>query len=137
MTADARTITIALPLPVPWLSANVRRRLHHQALARHTRQQRHDAALCAYAALAGYPDALKRPLFPTGRVRLDVTVCPRPRQQRSDAGAVIEAMKASIDGLEDAGIVANDSQIAFGALTWSKERSATVLLTLTAVPDGE
>jgi Holliday junction resolvase RusA-like endonuclease len=130
------SITVPIPLPVPWLSANVRRRLHHQALARHTRQQRHDAALCAYAALAGYPDALQRPLFPTGRVRLDVTVCPRPRQQRADDGAVIEAMKASIDGLEDAGIVANDSQIVFGSLTWSQERTSTILLTLTEVPDG-
>ena len=132
-----RTITVAIPLPVPWLSANVRRRLHHQALARHTRQQRHDAALCAYAALAGYPDALKRPLFPTGRVRLDVTVCPRPRGKRPDDTSVWEAIKPALDGIEDAGIVTNDRQIAVGTLTWSKERSATVLLTLTAVPDGE
>jgi hypothetical protein len=125
------SITIAIPAPDPWLSANARRRLHHQALARHTRQQRHDAALCAYAALAGYPDALKRPLFATGRVRLDVTVCPRPGQRRCDDTAVWEALKPALDGVEDAGIVANDAQIVVGSLTWSAERSATVLLTLT------
>jgi hypothetical protein len=137
MSDTARTITIAIPLPVPWLSANVRRRLHHQALARHTRQQRHDAALCAYAALAGYPDALQRPLFPTGRVRLDVTVCPRPGQRRCDDTAVWEALKPALDGVEDAGIVADDKQLVVGSLTWSKEHTSTILLTLTAVPDGE
>lgn len=130
------TITIALPVPIPWLSANVRRRLHHQALARHTRQQRHDAALCAYAALSGYPDALQRPLFPTGRVRLDVTVCPRPRAKRLDDTGVWEAAKPWLDGLEDAQVVANDKQIVVGSLTWSKERTSTVLLTLSAVPNG-
>jgi hypothetical protein len=131
------TITIALPVPIPWLSANVRRRLHHQALARHTRQQRHDAALCAYAAFMAYPSAVARPFFPAGRVRLDVTVCPRPRQQRCDDTAVWEALKPALDGVEDAGIVADDKQLVVGSLTWSKERSATILLTFSAVPDGE
>jgi Holliday junction resolvase RusA-like endonuclease len=131
------TITIALPVPIPWLSANVRRRLHHQALARHTRQQRHDAALCAYAALSGYPDALQRPLFPTGRVRLDVTVCPRPGQRRMDDSAVWEGLKAQEDSLQDAGIIRDDSQIVLGSLTWSKERTSTILMTLTAMPDED
>jgi Holliday junction resolvase RusA-like endonuclease len=43
------------------------------------------------------------------------------------------AMKATRDGLADAGIVANDKQFVIGSLTWAKERTAELVITLTEV----
>jgi len=44
---------------------------------------------------------------------------------------VFEALKATVDGLEDAEIVRDDKQIIPGTITWSKERRGELILTLT------
>ena len=126
-------VQFAMPLPDPLLSLN--KRLHHMARARHTKRQRLDAYLVAV-------DARHRNVWSLGgdvcwdeeRVRVDVEIRPRKGMKRHDDTAIWEAMKPIFDGLEDAGWVADDKQLVVGELTWAKERTAEILLTLTALP---
>jgi Holliday junction resolvase RusA-like endonuclease len=115
--ASWRQITIVVPLPDPALTINARRRMHWREERRHVKAQREAAMLAAYAAMSG-ATGLRGVLFPTGKVRADVEVFRRPRQKEPDEPAKWEMLKPVWDGFEDAGIVADDKQIAQGDMVW-------------------
>lgn len=130
--ATSHSLTITMVAPRTWLTINWRRRNHWSAAARHTKAQRQLAMLFAYKAAreqqwGGCYD---------GPVVLDVEIRPYPRAKRLDATAVWEALKPTIDGIEDTQlIVANDKQIVPGTIVWSSERTGLLLLTLTREDD--
>lgn len=128
-STGTRTLTICFGLPRTLLSINARRRMHWAKEATLVKNQRADAA---WAALTQTPFTV-RPVFPTGRVRVDLTIHPRKGQRRPDDLALWEACKPWLDGLADAGIVADDRQCVAGALVWSDERTGKIVLTLTEV----
>lgn len=130
-----QSVTIVLPLPFPLLSDNVTRRMHWTVKGRHAKKQRLDAYLCAVNARQRDAALVQGDrLWESGRVRVDVEVRPRPRMKQHDDTAIWEALKPTLDGFEDAGIVANDKQFMVGTLTWRKwERTGEVVITLTAV----
>lgn len=134
-TDAPRTLTVRLPLPWPLLTPNTR--LHWAERARYTKQQREAGALYVRQAIvaATWPDLPIVARF-AGRVRLDVTVYPRPRMQVHDDDNFWAALKATRDGLADAGLVADDRQFVVGALTWDKaNRSGELVVTLVEVRD--
>lgn len=119
MTATTRTLTITLALPDRALCGNgTARKFERSALVA---DQRRDAALCGYQALAAFPESLRGPLFPADvRVRVDVLV-KRTRQwaaRRMDDDNLIRGLKASMDGLTDAGIWHDDRQVRWGDIAW-------------------
>lgn len=128
-----RTMQITLPLPDPLLTAN--KRLHWAARARHTKAQRLGAYLCAVDAryAAGAWAVQGDRLWEDCRVRVDVAIRPRPRMKRHDDTAIWEALKPILDGLQDAGVVADDKQFVVGSLVWSQARTGEIVLTLTAM----
>lgn len=111
-------LTVSIPLPDPLLTINARRRMHWRTQSQHSREQRVTAMLAAYEALSTVQGTLRAVYFPAGRVRVDVTIYRRPRQQQTDESAVIEFCKPLWDGLEDAGVVTNDKQCVIGAIRW-------------------
>jgi hypothetical protein len=130
--ARATTLTITLPLPDPLLTLNMR--LHWRARARHTREQREMAGWAAVEAVRTIRTLRAGVLpyiFPEGRVRVDAEIRPRKGQKRCDDTAIWEALKPTLDGLEDAGIVANDKQFFVGSLTWRAARTGELVLRLT------
>lgn len=130
--AIPRTLVIAMPLPEPLLTINWRRQHPYwRQQARETRSQREAVAWATKLALPGGSGPV--PYF-TGRVRVDLTISPRPKQQRPDDTAIWEAAKPWLDGLETAWIVDDDKQFRIGALTWDKtQRTGELLITLTEV----
>lgn len=122
-----RTITVMFPLPRVLLSINAMSGMHWARKATIVRQQRVAVGWAAKLQTS----ANNHPVFPAGRVRVNMTVFPRKGQHRPDDTALWEAAKPWLDGLEDAGIVANDKQFVVGALTWASERKGEVELVLT------
>lgn len=127
-----KSIRITLPLPDPLLSINARRRMHWAVQRLETRNQREGAAWVARAQTLHCE--CDDPYFPEGCVRVDVAVEPRSGQKQPDDGAVWEAMKPILDGLEDANLVSDDKQFVMGTLTWDKKRrTGSLIVTLTEV----
>jgi hypothetical protein len=89
-------ITIELPLPPKQMRPNAR--CHWRAKLKPKAQQRQEAYLCAKAACANPPR------WELAEVEATFYVA-----RRWDSDNCIGSMKASADGLEDAGIVVNDS----------------------------
>lgn len=121
------TLTITMPLPFPLLTINFRSGKRWQIVSLHTREQRRSAYYVAREAFG----ASEWPVEYDGPVRLDVEIRPRKNQKRLDPSAVFEALKATVDGIEDAEIVRDDKQISPGTITWSKQRTGELILTLT------
>lgn len=124
----AASLTLTLPLPSPLLTINATSSMHWAQKGRHVKAQRAMAAWHARLQLG--PDWV--PLV--GRVRLDVTIRPRPRQKEPDAGGKWQAIKPLEDGLQDAGVFAggDDRVVVYGAFTWDKtQRTGEIELTLT------
>ena len=132
MTALAgMTLSITIPMPAVLLSINVRRRMHWRSQAAHTKEQRLMAWCCALT-LRSVPVPVAVPEFPLGQlVRVDVLVYPRKGQRSCDDLAMWEALKPTLDGLEDAGVVADDAQFVVGTLVWLTERRGELVLVLT------
>lgn len=129
-----RSIAITVPLPDPLLSINYRKRMHWRTQARHTAAQREAAMLAAYAAMSGEIGTLFGPVFPVGKVRADVAIYRRPRQQVLDEGGAWEAMKPVWDGFESARVVGNDKQITHGEMVWHPtDPDPRIVVTLTEV----
>lgn len=134
-----RVLAVSLPLPDRALCGNGK--ASGFALTRLRKQQRQDAALCAYAALAemtagrGPLFALTAPAFPSGRVLVSVLVLRSPdwSARRLDDDNLWRGLKSAIDGLADAGVVANDRQFRMGPITWQRVAPGTggIILTLT------
>lgn len=119
MTATTRALTIDLALPDRALCGNgTARKFERSALVA---DQRRGAALCGYQALAALRGTLRGPLFPAGvRVRVDVAVR-RTRlwaARRMDDDNLIRGLKASMDGLTDAGVWHDDRQVRWGDIAW-------------------
>lgn len=138
-TPATMTIAIFVPLPDRALCGNGR--AHGFALTRLRKQQREDAALCAYAALAeltagrGPLYALTRPAFPTGRVVVTAWVHRDPRwaARALDSDNLWRGLKSTLDGFADAGIVTNDRQFELSGVIWQRAEvgQGGVTLTLT------
>ncbi len=96
------SITIDLPLPSPALHQNAR--VHHMARARATKDARGTARLCALSALG----RAAAPKWTACKVRCDFRFATKRRRDRQN---LIGAMKASVDGIVDAGIMHDDSGI--------------------------
>lgn len=125
-------MTLTIPLPDPLLTPN--QRMHWGARARHVKAQREAAYWKALdtARFMGIGGGTN-PFPLRGRVRVDIEVFPRPRMKRCDDDNFWAAMKATLDGLQDAGIVANDRQFVLGELIWWTNRTSELILTLTQV----
>ena len=119
-----RSISLTIPLPSPLLTDNVTRRLHWAKKGKLAREQREIAGWFAKKSNESIA-----PL--SGRVRMDIEVFPRPKMGRLDDDNFWSAMKATFDGLADAGIVENDKQFVIGSLVWGKERTGELVITLT------
>lgn len=114
----ARSLAITLPIPSPLLTVNVRVRMHWREEGRHVKAQRQDAMLAAYVAMCPDVETLRALPFPVGKVRADVTVYRRPRQQVPDEGAKWEWLKPVWDGFTDAGVWADDKQLVHGEIRY-------------------
>ena len=79
--------------------------------------------------------------FPSGRVLVNVLVKRDPLwgRKKLDDDNFIRGLKATMDGLTDAGLVTNDSQFRWGDIEWegADPYQGEVLLTLTPVEKGE
>lgn len=95
-------IVIELPLPNPKLSPNAR--THFMAKARAVKKSRHDAMTVAKIA--------KRESCPWPSATVLFAFTFRDKRSR-DRDNLISQCKATIDGIADAGIVANDSQFTY------------------------
>src|SRR5690242_15246085 len=125
--STARTLTVTLPLPDPLLTLNVR--MHWAAKAREVARQRYDARIGTYAQL---PEYLPAWVTVGGRIRLDVEVRPRPRMKRLDDDNCWAALKSYRDGIADA-LLVDDRVFVIGTLTWARERTGELVVTLTAI----
>lgn len=106
-----KPLTITLPLPDYALTLNgTRNRFKRARLAKEHR---------GWAKLKAQSLLTKRPHFPAGvPVQVDVRVERKPRGRRMDDSAVIECLKAYIDGLEDAGVFEDDRCVRWGSVEW-------------------
>lgn len=116
------TITITIPYPAAGLSPNAR--THHQALARLKKRYRLDCGIAALAAIraAGLDKSL-----PWGRA----IVTPRfynPVSRQRDRDNALAQLKAAIDALADARIVANDRDLTFGPVEFHRDPDRRVEL---------
>jgi hypothetical protein len=131
-----RSLTIAdLPLPDRALCGNGRAaRRERTALVR---AQRDAARLAAAKDLGTFLPGVDEPYFPSGRVAIRCTVrrvdwwSARPL----DDDNLIRGLKPTLDGLADAGVVANDRQFYWdGPVRWEVAQPGEhgITLTLTA-----
>jgi len=97
-----KSITITVPLPSPDLHQNARK--HWAAKAKATKGARSTARIYAIHALAGSPPP--RWLKASARITFHW-----PDKRKRDPEGAVAALKATWDGFQDAGIVANDSGI--------------------------
>lgn len=92
-------MTARYELPLPWsrppLSLN--QRMHHHARARVVAEVRRTAGWLAKAARIGHHH----------RVKVELIYTPATRRRR-DADNLVAALKPLVDGLVDAGVVADD-----------------------------
>ena len=139
-TANAMQIlTVTVPLPDRALCGNGTGRANGFLRARLVKEQREAALRCAEvtAPVVFAAQDNRLPYFPTGRVRVDVLVLRDPlwAARRLDDDNLIRGLKATLDGLADAGIVANDRQFTMGAIAWetADPYRGAVVLTLSAV----
>ncbi len=110
-------IEIELPLPAQSLHPNAR--VHFMAKAKATKKARHDAGIVAKQQAPPEPfrEALVAPTF----------YLPR----RRDGDNLNAWLKAYLDGLQDACIVQNDSQITLAAPLQVIGKERKVVLTIT------
>lgn len=98
-------------IPVPDRTTHPNARPHFRTLAKYKKQQRADACAAAMAAMQQQGFA-SPPQWP--RATIHATFYRhRPNDRLADGDGLIAWLKASCDGLADAGVVANDR-----GLTW-------------------
>ncbi len=153
---DVRRRMVALPLPDRALCGNAKaprtkggfigrnKRVKEQrATAQRAASAPHlrcPGMQCPLVRACGYsvchaPDRL----WLTERVRIDVLVRRDPlwSARRLDDDNLWRGMKSQIDGLADAGIVANDRQFCMGRITWEKAEPMQGEIILTLTPETE
>jgi len=124
-----KVIKITVPLPYPRLTQNLR--MHHMQRARHVKEQRAQAGWWAESQVRHHRQE-DAPLFPEGRLRLDVVMRLMPGFRALDDDNAWASLKPVIDGLADA-LRMDDKRFIVGALTYGPERIGTIEFTLTAV----
>lgn len=127
--ASPIVVTVEVDLPARELCGNGRATKYARSAL--VAQQRRDAYISGYACAR---PAGPRPTFPAGtRVRVTAHVR-RPAfwsARRLDDGNLWHGLKATLDGLADAGLVANDRQFALGDVTWQRAAPGDHGITLT------
>lgn len=106
-------IEITIPLPPPAVSPNAR--CHWATKAKAVKQQRQDAAWAAQVAKANLSCAAGYPVWE--RATIHATFYRPKGRVAMDQDNAIASLKASIDGLADAGIFANDRNVTWLAPT--------------------
>jgi hypothetical protein len=104
------TLTICVPgTPSKLLAPNKARTVHYMAKAKVSRELRETGRLAALSVLSLFHDAT-RPIF-TGPVVLTETIYWGRGERRVDLSAVPSLCKPLEDGLTDAGVWLDDSQV--------------------------
>jgi hypothetical protein len=117
----ALTLSVEVALPSRDLCGNGRANGFKRS--RLVKAQRGAAMLAAYAALSALPATLQRPPFPAGtRVLVEALVRRDPlwSARRLDDDNFWRGCKGALDGLADAGVVADDRQFTLGRIVWDK-----------------
>jgi hypothetical protein len=121
---DARMpLSLAVEVPLPDRALCGNGRVGGFKRSRLVKAQRGAAMLAAYAVLAALPATLKRPPFPAGtRVLVEALVRRDPlwSARRLDDDNFWRGCKGILDGLADAGVVADDRQFTLGRVVWDK-----------------
>ncbi len=91
-------LTLGLPPKALWSNA----RVHWRIKSRATKAYRRESRYVALEALAGRP----RPEWPEAQIQATFYFSCKRRRDRDNA---LAALKAAFDGLQDAGVVADDS----------------------------
>lgn len=122
-------LRVVLPWPTAALSPNARS--HRLALAGHRRRARQMAALLA-------TDALRRAgIAPPRWRRATVIVRPyAPTRHRRDPDNVLASLKGSIDGVVDAGVLADDDQLLWVVHPVEHDPSAAAHVTITIIGEA-
>ncbi len=108
--------TVSLPIPSRKLSPNGR--LHHYARAQANKNARYWGKMATLAAMSPTTNN-SRPMWQEAEVTIRV-VKPNKRNIMDDQN-LIAACKAYIDGICDAGLMANDKGLRWGPVTWDVE----------------
>lgn len=121
MRESAGSITLSITLPIPPIELRPNGRPHWAAKAKRVREYRKAAAWAMRAAIAELPlsDFIRLPLKA-------VDVCPvyfHKTARRWDADNCIASLKAAIDGLQDAGLIVNDSGVSWRAPVQMKDKA--------------
>lgn len=95
---ETTTYVVALPAGMPLLNANVTRRMHWAQVRRLARDVRAAANLAARAQQIPLVD----------RAHIVYVIHPSPQTRRRDPANWAESAKAAVDGLVDAGVLADD-----------------------------
>ena len=98
---------IILNIPAPPRAVHPNARVHYFARARAVKRYRREVAMIALGARAQASD------LPWQRVRADIRFC-YPVRRRRDRDNAIAALKPAFDGLQDAGLIADDSGLEIG-----------------------
>lgn len=118
------TVTVALPPK----ACNPNARLHWAAKGRGVRACRQAAALAAKAALKGKP----APMWAKAAVKVEAFF---PTARFPDPDNLIASLKATFDGLADAGVVANDRGLWPERPSIAKDKAnPRIVLTITPEP---
>jgi hypothetical protein len=130
-----RVLTLTLPLPDRRLCGNgTAGKFARGRLVKAARLATYHAGLARRGELGLLTGDF---VWETGRVRLDALVRRDPTwaARRLDDDNFWRGMKATIDGLQDAGFVMDDRQFALGTVVWvtGEPWRGSVLLTLTEV----
>ena len=133
---DGFALTDPLIIKVPGrpFSLNAERTKHWSDRADRTAQLRHDAKYCALEVMPSRP---KPALFE--QVRIIVEPWAIDRRYRQDVGACLPSAKAAIDGLVDAGVIADDDDSHLLELAFRPHQFGVdqIVLTVIEVEGGE
>ena len=127
ITTRTYTITLAVPNRVLWGNGRTRNERYRRVLIRDHRQRARDAAI-------GHP--IQPPML---RARVDCRFHFTTAARRDDQN-LIHGLKAYIDGLEDAGVIANDFGVSWGEIEQPADAMMreleTVDIMFTEIDDG-
>jgi Holliday junction resolvase RusA-like endonuclease len=101
---------LVIELPLPRQAVNPNARVHHMVKAKATASQRAESRIATLAAMNAAGFAIK-PYWRTATVQ--ATFYKPDARVKSDADNSISSLKAVMDGIQDAGLIANDQ-----GLTW-------------------
>lgn len=110
-------VTVVLPIPSKTLSPNGRKHWRTQRAA--VKQAREWGRLAALAALS--PCNATRPLWTAANV--DLKLVRKDRRGRWDEDNLIASCKSYIDGVVDAGLLANDRGLRWGQVVQEVDKS--------------